>query len=168
MSNEEDRQQWTPSTEQVRSHYVFNQSDEWDPKRGEAFDRWLASVRTPAPAPDVQALIDEAREVDGYESSFGLNGLVRRLADALEAAIPRTLSEAQAVMTAYHLAQSTGMSVEQVVTTLREIGTPAASTSQVTDAMVEAAYKAALENGAGQLWKADVRAALEAALGARE
>jgi hypothetical protein len=34
---------WTPSTEQVRSHYVFNQSDTWDPERGEAFDRWLAA-----------------------------------------------------------------------------------------------------------------------------
>lgn len=33
---------WTPSTEQVRSHYVFNQSNQWDPERGEAFDRWLA------------------------------------------------------------------------------------------------------------------------------
>ncbi len=32
---------WTPSTEQVRSHYVFNQSNQWDPERGEAFDRWL-------------------------------------------------------------------------------------------------------------------------------
>lgn len=35
-------QQWTPSTEQVRSHYVFNQSNRWDPARGEAFDRWIA------------------------------------------------------------------------------------------------------------------------------
>ena len=46
-----------------------------------------AAHRTPASAPDVQALIDEAREVDGYESSFGLNGLVAKLADALEAAL---------------------------------------------------------------------------------
>ena len=51
MSTEEDREPWTPSTEQVRAHYVFNQSDQWDPERGKAFDRWLASVRTPAPAP---------------------------------------------------------------------------------------------------------------------
>ncbi|WP_295035567.1 hypothetical protein [uncultured Microbacterium sp.] len=34
---------YTPTTEQVRSHYVFNQSDQWDPERGEAFDRWLAA-----------------------------------------------------------------------------------------------------------------------------
>lgn len=33
---------WTPETEQVRAHYVFNQSNQWDPERGEAFDRWLA------------------------------------------------------------------------------------------------------------------------------
>lgn len=32
---------WTPSTEQVRSHYVFNQSNQWEPERGEAFVRWL-------------------------------------------------------------------------------------------------------------------------------
>lgn len=35
--------EWTPTTEQVRSHYVFDQSDRWDPDRGEAFDRWLAA-----------------------------------------------------------------------------------------------------------------------------
>lgn len=35
--------EWTPSTEQVRSHYVFNQSNQWDGERGEAFDRWLAA-----------------------------------------------------------------------------------------------------------------------------
>lgn len=33
---------WTPSTEQVRSHYVFDQGDRWDAERGESFDRWLA------------------------------------------------------------------------------------------------------------------------------
>lgn len=33
---------WTPSTEQVRSHYVFDQGDRWDAERGQAFDRWLA------------------------------------------------------------------------------------------------------------------------------
>lgn len=43
-----EQQQYTPSTEQVRSHYVFNQSDHWDPARGEAFDRWLAKVRAEA------------------------------------------------------------------------------------------------------------------------
>jgi hypothetical protein len=35
--------EWTPTTEQVRSHYVFNQSDRWDAERGEAFDRWIAA-----------------------------------------------------------------------------------------------------------------------------
>ena len=35
--------EWAPSTEQVRSHYVFDQSDRWDSERGEAFDRWLAA-----------------------------------------------------------------------------------------------------------------------------
>ena len=34
---------WMPSTEQVRSHYVFDQTDQWDRARGEAFDRWLAA-----------------------------------------------------------------------------------------------------------------------------
>lgn len=34
---------FTPSTEQVRSHYVFDQTDRWDGARGEAFDRWLAA-----------------------------------------------------------------------------------------------------------------------------
>ena len=34
---------WVPSTEQVRSHYVFNQTNQWDAERGEAFDRWLAA-----------------------------------------------------------------------------------------------------------------------------
>ena len=33
--------QFTPSTEQVRSHYVFDQSNHWTPERGDAFDRWL-------------------------------------------------------------------------------------------------------------------------------
>lgn len=32
-----------PSMEQIRSHYVFDQSDLWDPERGVAFDRWLAA-----------------------------------------------------------------------------------------------------------------------------
>ncbi len=32
---------FTPNTEQVRSHYVFDQSDRWDAERGKAFDRWL-------------------------------------------------------------------------------------------------------------------------------
>lgn len=35
--------EWMPSTEQVRSHYVFNQSNQWGAERGEAFDRWLAA-----------------------------------------------------------------------------------------------------------------------------
>ena len=38
-----ERDEWTPSTEQVRSHYVFDQSNRWDPERGDAFDRWLAA-----------------------------------------------------------------------------------------------------------------------------
>lgn len=88
--------------------------------------------RTPAPAPDVRALIDEARQEAGKwgpgPTSTGL--LLHRLADALEAA--------------------------------------AASAPQVTDEMVDAAYRAALENGADRLWKADIRAALKAALGVSE
>ena len=85
MSNEEDRDHWTPSTEQVRAHYVFNQSDEWDPERGEAFDRWLAAICTTSPAPDVQELIAEAREWprDGINEG----PLINALADALEAAL---------------------------------------------------------------------------------
>lgn len=42
---------YTPSTEQVRSHYVFDQSDRWDASRGESFDSWLA-------AHDSQVLMD--------------------------------------------------------------------------------------------------------------
>lgn len=34
---------FTPSTAQVRSHYVFNQSDQWDAERGVQFDHWLAA-----------------------------------------------------------------------------------------------------------------------------
>ena len=35
---------YTPTTEQVRSHYVFDQGDVWRRERGEAFDRWLAET----------------------------------------------------------------------------------------------------------------------------
>ena len=68
MSTEEDRETWTPSTEQVRAHYVFNQSDQWDPERGKAFDRWLASVRTPTPAPRKVTDAAVARFVDEYNA----------------------------------------------------------------------------------------------------
>ena len=34
---------YEPTTEQVRSHYVFDQGDVWRRERGEAFDRWLAA-----------------------------------------------------------------------------------------------------------------------------
>lgn len=33
----------TPTTEQVRAHYVFDQTDHWNPARGKAFDRWLTA-----------------------------------------------------------------------------------------------------------------------------
>ncbi len=33
---------FTPDTEQVRSHYVFDQTNQWSRERGERFDRWLA------------------------------------------------------------------------------------------------------------------------------
>ena len=39
---------WTPTAEQVRSHYVFDQTDTWQSERGEAFDRWLAAERAHA------------------------------------------------------------------------------------------------------------------------
>lgn len=39
-----DEAPFTPTTEQVRSHYVFDQSNKWSSERGKAFDRWLASV----------------------------------------------------------------------------------------------------------------------------
>lgn len=45
---------------------------------------------------------------------------------------------------------------------------PAPAPREVTDEMVDAAYRAALENGADRLWKADIRAALKAALGVSE
>lgn len=37
-------QGYMPSTEQVRSHYVFNQSKRWHAERGASFDLWLAEV----------------------------------------------------------------------------------------------------------------------------
>ena len=33
---------YTPTTEQIRAHYVFDQSNRWNQDRGKAFDRWLA------------------------------------------------------------------------------------------------------------------------------
>lgn len=38
-------QEYVPSTEQVRSHYVFNQSKRWHAERGASFDRWLREDR---------------------------------------------------------------------------------------------------------------------------
>lgn len=35
--------EYTPTTEQVRAHYVFDQTDHWNLARGKAFDRWLAA-----------------------------------------------------------------------------------------------------------------------------
>ena len=34
--------EYTPTTDQVRSHYVFDQSNRWSANRGLAYDRWLA------------------------------------------------------------------------------------------------------------------------------
>ena len=97
--------------------------------------------RTPAPAPDAQTLIDEAHTAESnYELACELGSPVTWQSQAAFVALVRRLADA--------------------------LEASAVPTPRVTDAMVEAAYKAALENGAGQLWKADVRAALEAALGA--
>lgn len=59
--------EWTPSTEQVRSHYVFNQSNQWDAERGEAFDRWLATHDA-----EVQAQV--VAEEPGWEYGVRLTG----------------------------------------------------------------------------------------------
>lgn len=46
---------FTPSTEQVRSHYALDRFDVWRPERGRAFDRWLATeVRPRGTAPAEQ------------------------------------------------------------------------------------------------------------------
>ena len=85
MSTEEDRDDWTPSTEQVRAHYVFNQSDQWDPERGEAFDRWLAAHDREVRASDREALADRARyelgtEVSGHTSTYSVRKWLREKA----------------------------------------------------------------------------------------
>ena len=85
MSTEEDRDDWTPSTEQVRAHYVFNQSDQWDPECGEAFDRWLAAHDREVRASDREALADRARyelgtEVSGHTSTYSVRKWLREKA----------------------------------------------------------------------------------------
>lgn len=58
---------FVPSTEQVRSHYVFNQSDVWSRERGVAFDDWLARVKAEAAA---TALEEAATYLRDYASEY--------------------------------------------------------------------------------------------------
>lgn len=62
-TTDEPSEQWTPSTAQVRSHYVFDQSNRWDAERGAAFDRWLTSVSSPPP-PTREQIAEVLRESD--------------------------------------------------------------------------------------------------------
>lgn len=72
---------WTPSTEQVRSHYVFNQSNQWDPERGEAFDRWLVehdrqvAERAWDEGYEAAAGFHEGREKGHWENDFPAKGM---------------------------------------------------------------------------------------------
>ena len=57
---------YTPTTEQVRSHYVFDQGDVWRRERGEAFDHWLAAHDREVAA---KALEDAAGDFEAYVES---------------------------------------------------------------------------------------------------
>lgn len=139
--------------------------------------------RDPAPAPDAvppvylaldlwMALGMHSSAFDGYYDRNGWADTWANLLDAVRSQSGRKecpiIADGEGcVLLNGHIGPHTGASDVGSSEPLPTEGGEA-STPQVTDAMVEAAYKAALENGAGQLWKADVRAALEAALGARE
>ena len=62
---------YTPSTEQVRSHYVFDQSNRWDADRGIAFDRWLASVRRDAQADALEEVANLIEPMSGIGLANG-------------------------------------------------------------------------------------------------
>lgn len=65
--------QFTPSTEQVRSHYVFDQTNRWVPERGEQFDRWLAER-------DAALLEAAAQEADrGYLAGETCDDIAARI-----------------------------------------------------------------------------------------
>ena len=57
---------YTPTTEQVRSHYVFDQGDVWRRERGEAYDPWLAAHDREVAA---KALEDAAGDFEAYVES---------------------------------------------------------------------------------------------------
>lgn len=61
---------WIPSAEQVRSHYVFNQSNQWEPERGEAFDRWLAEHDAKVRAEEREKSAQVAEEFDPAEAAL--------------------------------------------------------------------------------------------------
>lgn len=60
---------FTPDTEQVRAHYVFNQSDVWDAERKLAFDRWLQTVKAEVWT-EAQRTVYNSYEVTGIGSKF--------------------------------------------------------------------------------------------------
>ena len=109
---------------------------------------------------DREALIAEAHREAGKwgPGPIATGLLLHRLADALEAA------EKELAMRRSESADFERERDEAVAA----LEAAAASAPQVTDEMVDAAYRAALENGADRLWKADIRAALKAALGVSE
>ena len=62
---------YEPTTEQVRSHYVFDQGDVWRRERGEAFDRWLAAHDREVAAKaleDYAAILDQDHAEDAARS----------------------------------------------------------------------------------------------------
>lgn len=65
--------EFTPSTAQVRSHYVFDQADRWVPERGVRFDRWLVER-------DAAIVEAAAREADrGYLASESCDDIAARI-----------------------------------------------------------------------------------------
>lgn len=90
-TTDENGEQFTPSTAQVRSHYVFDQSNSWDPERGAAFDRWLTSVSTPHPPTREQvyrAALDAVFDLADHDAVvYPLNYRERTILDAVLALI---------------------------------------------------------------------------------
>ena len=75
--------EYTPTTEQVRSHYVFDQTDKWSLERGAAFDRWLAAHDADVAAKALEDVYLEIRE-NGHPSS-GAAFIVNQRIHALRA-----------------------------------------------------------------------------------
>lgn len=59
---------WTPSTEQVRAHYVFDQTNRWDNDRRDAFDRWLVAHDEGVKAEAAAELAKMKADLDEWET----------------------------------------------------------------------------------------------------